>query len=169
MRFCTLALSIAVCVPCLAQVLDVKLTPANQLTGAEHGQQIGEYLLIAADVDLKLRPVVLVEVNTTAANVLCDVTNQARVPVPFIQVDPKTYILHEPGKQWIDLLVIDFEANIFSKRTLVVEVGPGPDPPGPEPADDPGDGRAEEGRAEPRDVAPCHGDVRLQDFAGVDT
>ena len=118
--------------------IEATITNANQLIGAEKARRVGEYLLVESADQLKTRPVILVEIDTEAANVIAECTNEQRLPVEFVTIDRTTYLMTTPGKQWLELLVVDFEKNIFAKRDLVLEVGSGPTPPpGPDPPPDP--------------------------------
>ena len=81
-------------------------------------------------------PAKLMEIKTDAVNVQLRVTDISRLPVEFEIIGDNQFLLNTPGKQWVDLTVVDFDKNIFFLNTYVVEVEgatPGPDPPAPEP------------------------------------
>ena len=112
------------------------LLPADTTIGKTDGGQI---LLQSADV-LIGRNGAAVVAETKAANIDFEVEDQSRNPVEFDRLSLKSIFLTKPGKFWVEVTAIDFEQNIYGKKTVVVEVGqgpnpppPGPDPPGPTP------------------------------------
>lgn len=123
--------------------LQVVSRNASQLIGLEATEQIGSATFVASDAELTIAPVVLVEALTEAANVVFDASDAQRVPVEFEQLTPKIVAIRAPGKTWVDVTVLDFERNIYARKMVIVELGPGPPvppepiPPGPDEPDVP--------------------------------
>ena len=133
MRALALALALAPAIA-LGQ-LSVTATPMVRLGGVEGLRVIGDIPLIPAAATLTQSPVALVEIETQAKNITVEVTDQKRLPVQFQQVDADTVLLSEPGRVWVDVTALDFEANIYARRTIVVEVGDAPEPDEPDDPD----------------------------------
>lgn len=129
MRFLLLALLPSVAWGQLA----VKTTGMVRLGGVEGLRVVHDIALLPEAASLTQTSVNLVEITTEAKNVTLEVTNLERVPVPFESFDRLTHLLTTPGKQWVDVTVIDFERNIYDRRTLVVVVGEPDNPPDPDP------------------------------------
>lgn len=118
------------------------VTTTTQLVD-EGGDSIGEAKPDTVSTD----PVVtkedagkLLTVVTEAANVQLRVSDAKRDPVDFKELGNNRFLLAAPGKQWVDLQVIDFQKNIFFTRQYVVDVktpvGPDPPPIPPDPTPD---------------------------------
>lgn len=101
-----------------------------------NGSAIGEPVVVTVTSEPIIKEAYegeLVSIVTDAANVQVEVTNVARVPVEFTDRGNQQYLLAVPGKQWVDVTVVDFAKNIFFRRTYQVTVDdktpdPGPDP-----------------------------------------
>lgn len=118
---------------CFAQV-DVKSGTYYQVDGLGKVTQVGDLTLVAALPTIVVRPVGVVRVETEAANVEVSISDAARVPYDATKLDAKTWIINTPGRWWIDVTAIDFEKNIYGRKTAVVDVGESPGPgPGPAP------------------------------------
>lgn len=106
-------------------------------------ETIGDVVLAPIGTAITTQSVVLVTADTEAANVQIDATDITRTPVEFRDLGDGRYLFDKPGRTWVDATAIDFEKNIFAKKTIVVEVqgitptpGPTPDP-GPTPSPTP--------------------------------
>lgn len=123
----------------LSAQLTVTSRQARQLIGVENAETIGTGVFVAGGAVVKLEPVVLVEVGTQAANITFEASDASRTPVEFEQLTGQAIAVRRPGKTWVDVTVIDFDQNIYGRKSLVVELGdrPGPVPPIPPDPDDP--------------------------------
>ena len=126
------------------QISDVKIVTETVIVSTETvrtvtdtGQVIGDPVITEERGDPVIdagAPAKLMEIKTDAVNVQLRVTDISRLPVEFEIIGDNQFLLNTPGKQWVDLTVVDFDKNIFFLNTYVVEVEgatPGPDPPGP--------------------------------------
>lgn len=104
----------------MAQLLDVAAT-----------EQIDDVVLVPTGSVIRTSPVVIVTAKTDAANVQVDASDVTRTPVEFRTLSGGRYLFSKPGKVWVDVTAIDFAANIYAKKTIVVEVGSSPTPPTP--------------------------------------
>lgn len=111
--------------------------------GGDGVRRVGDLTLIPSETKIDLDPATVVDIETEARNVEVTVTNKDREPIEFRSIDPKTHLLTTPGRHWVEVVALDFDLNIYSKQTIVVDVKgkvdpPEPDPgPGPEPEPDP--------------------------------
>lgn len=142
-----------ICSTALAQdPLVVTSRAGFQITGIADPQIIGDVLLVSPVEGQRIQknPVAIVDVASEAANVDVRISDVARVPVVVNEIAKRSYLLGNPGRYWVDVTAIDFGANIYATRQLIVEVaaapepgpepGPGPQPPGPTPGPAPIDG-----------------------------
>ena len=79
------------------------------------------------------QPVGVIRVDTEASNVEMTVSGADRQPIEPKRLTENVYLIERVGKWWVDVTVIDFEKNIYGRKTLLVEVGAGPPPPTPDP------------------------------------
>lgn len=119
LSFCAVLL----CSTALAQ-LSVSSRIAIQLSGVEQAEQIGNALFVASDTPLTTRSVVIVSVETEAANVTFEVSDKDRNPVVFEQLTKNTILIAEPGNSWVRIVAIDFDKNLYATKLLPVELGP---------------------------------------------
>lgn len=131
LSFCAVLL----CSTAFAQ-LNVTSRSAIQLSGVEAAEQIGDALFVASDSSIGTRSVILVAVETEAANVTFEVSDKDRIPVEFDQLTADTILIAKPGKSWVRIVAIDFDKNLYATKLLPVELGPDepdtpPDPPDP--------------------------------------
>lgn len=142
---------------CLGQV-EVKSGTYYQIDGLGKVTQVGELTLVPAMPQITVKPVGVVRVETEAANIEVAISDAARVPYEAAKLDAKTWIINKPGRWWVDVTAIDFEKNIYGRKSAVVDVGEAPGPgPGPNPPPSPvpneyGVGKVAYENA-PRDVA----------------
>ena len=121
--------------PALGQV-DIKSGTYLKLDGATSVKTVGDHVLVPTSSQVVFKPVGIVIVTTVAANVEVAVTDETRTPVEVEEIDKNVFCLEKPGKYWVDVTVIDFDKNIYSRKQIVVTVGtvpPTPTPPGPGP------------------------------------
>lgn len=128
--------------PIAAQQLEIQTVSVNRLTGAKGLIAVGDAVLVETVEDMVVQPAVLVRVRSEAANVEVDVTDNERRRVEFEKVASKgsetVYLISTPGRFWVDVTVIDFAKNIYSRDWEVVEVKEGaPIGPAPVPVAEP--------------------------------
>jgi len=141
---------------CFGQV-EVKSGTYYQLDGLGKITQVGNLTLVAAPPTITVKPVGVIRVETEAANIEVAISDSARVPFEATKLDNKTWIINKPGRWWVDVTAIDFEKNIYGRKSAVIDVGeapgPGPNPPPPSPVpNEYGVGKVAYENA-PRDVA----------------
>lgn len=128
--------------------LEVKTESIHELQIAAVTQVEG-FVLVDSAGPIATKPVTLLSVTSDASNVQVEASDAQRVPVEFRSLADGRYIFDKPGRAWVEITAIDFEKNIFARKTVVVDVGspppapptppgPTPVPPGPMPPTPPG-------------------------------
>lgn len=111
--------------------LEVKTESIHELQIAAVTQVEG-FVLVDSAGPITTRPVTLLSVTSDASNVQVEASDAQRVPVEFRSLADGRYIFDKPGRAWVEITAIDFEKNIFARKTVVVDVGsPPPAPPTP--------------------------------------
>jgi hypothetical protein len=111
----------------LAQQLELRSRLVSQVIGIEQAEEIGGYLFVDRGSSVGRRDVVIVSADSEAANITFDVTDEDRSPVQYDQISPSAISIAASGKVWIDVVALDFEQNIYSKKMLVIDSGVEPD------------------------------------------
>ncbi len=134
--FCLAVLSAISSLPALGQ-LEVQSSSKLRVNDTQGFTKIGSSVFLDAGVAISTTPVGLVVVTTEAANVQVEASDQSRTPTSVERLDKSTFLIDKPGRWWVDVTAIDFQKNIYGKKTVVLEVGsapaPTPTPPGPGP------------------------------------
>ena len=133
--FLSFCLAFCLCSPTYSQ-LEIKAGVKTRLDGSGF-IQIGERVYLDAGVSLSSSQVGIVRVITEAANIQVDVSDEKRTPYQAEEIAKGTYEISKPGKWWVDVTVIDFQKNLYGKKSTVLEIGPGPEPNPPEPGPTP--------------------------------
>lgn len=117
--------------------LSVKSRTYYAIVGAEPVITIGERLFFDEPPTIASRPVGVIRVDSEASNIEVTASDVSRLPVDVERLDENLYLIAKPGKYWVDVTAIDFEKNLYGRKTVMVEIGDGPSPPpvppGPEP------------------------------------
>lgn len=119
----------------LAQ-LSVSTKNVIHVVGLEDSEEINGYVFVNAETNIQKQKAALVYVETEAKGVSFEVSSQDRSPVVFEQISDTAILISAVGKSWVEVVAIDFDKQIYSKKLVVVEVDGGEDP-GPDPGPDP--------------------------------
>ena len=118
---------------CLAENLELRSRLVSQVVGIESAEEIGGYLFVDRGRSVGRKDVVLVFADTEAANITFECTDINRLPVEYSLVSPSAISVSQAGKVWVEVVALDFDKNIYSKKTLVIESGAKPDHDDPHP------------------------------------
>ena len=129
----------------LLQVTDVTGTRSVEQSTVYRADYDGDGLFDVEDVSDRHTveaieiPAKLVSVDTLASNVRLSIEDADRNPVEADPVGNNRWLISKPGRYWVRVTAIDFDANIFDEDSAVVELGePQPEPkPQPETPDAP--------------------------------
>lgn len=102
--------------------LSVSTKNVSQIVGIDSAENIGGVLFVDNSTTVAKKNVVLVFADTEAANVTFEVSDQQRSLVPFEQIDESVISISKSGKSWVEIVAIDFERQIYSKKIVVVEL-----------------------------------------------
>lgn len=111
----------------LAENLELRSRLVSQVVGIESAEEIGGYLFVDRGRSVGRKDVVLVFADTEAANITFECTDINRLPVDYSLVSPSAISVSQAGKVWVEVVALDFDKNIYSKKTLVIESGAKPD------------------------------------------
>ena len=107
---------------CVCAIAQLSVTSENmsQVVGLESAQQIGDLFFVDSATPVSKKAVVVVRAETDAANVSFEVSDSSRSPVPFDYIADGTISISKTGKSWVEVVALDFDKNIYSKKVLVV-------------------------------------------------
>ena len=108
----------------LAQ-LNVTTKNVSQVVGIESAQEIGGLVFVDGDTVVSKKSVALVFADSEAANISFEVSDSSRSPVPFEQIADGTISISKTGKSWVEVVALDFDKNIYSKKMIVVTLDGG--------------------------------------------
>ena len=117
--------------------LDVKSGTRLRLDSSAGLQTIGNTTFMDVVANLSTTMVGIVRVETEAANIEVSASDISRNPGEVQKIADKVYIIDQPGKWWVDVTAIDFQKNLYGRKSLVLEIGSGPTPTPPEPGPGP--------------------------------
>tara|TARA_R100001163_G_C5048420_1_gene185455 strand:- start:278 stop:1006 length:729 start_codon:yes stop_codon:yes gene_type:complete len=119
----------------LAQ-LAVTTRDVIQVVGLEESEEINGYVFVNAETKIKKQKAALVFAETEAKGISFEVSDKDRSPVEFQQISDTAILVSAAGKSWVEIVAIDFDKQIYSKKLVVVEVDGQVDPePDPKPDD----------------------------------
>lgn len=111
----------------LADELELRSRLVSQVVGIESAEEIGGYLFVDRGRSVGRKDVVLVFADTEAANITFECSDINRLPVEYSLVSDNAISVSQSGKVWVEVVALDFEKNIYSKKMLVIESGAKPD------------------------------------------
>jgi hypothetical protein len=108
----------------LAQ-LNVTSKNVSQVVGIDSAQEIGGLVFVDGDTVVSKKSVALVFAESEAANISFEVSDSSRSPVPFEQIEDGTISISKAGRSWVEVVALDFDKNIYSKKMIVVNLAGG--------------------------------------------
>lgn len=127
--------------------LEVRSDIVSQLTGVGGVTSVGDSVIVTGDASgVQLRPCGMITVTTEAANVEIEAEDRDRRMLPVRMLDSSDgvsrYLIEHAGRVWVDVVAIDFQKNIYRRRSgIVLDIpdaspvvpdGPDIEPPSPE-------------------------------------
>ena len=113
----SLCASLVLCCSALGQ-LRVQPREAYQLQNVEEVATFGDIILFNQTSEkMRVVPVAAIRVETEAANVTIDVSDDRRMPVPYIEIQKNVFLVNTPGTHWVDVTAMTIQQQHPAKNT----------------------------------------------------